>query len=85
MKKDKVLRTIIGRVLSRKMDKTITVAIERTVPHPVYGKFMKRTRVLLAHDEDSISSEGDAVVVSECRPISKRKMWKLERIIHRAS
>jgi small subunit ribosomal protein S17 len=63
------------------MDKTIAVEIERIVAHPVYGKFIRRSGTILAHDEANKSREGDAVIVSACRPISKRKVWKLEQIL----
>ena len=66
------------------MDKTISVKVERVVPHPLYGKFIRRSTKLLAHDENNESKEGDVVVVSACRPMSGRKVWKLEKIIDRA-
>ncbi|HYE37118.1 30S ribosomal protein S17 [Methylocaldum sp.] len=81
---DKVSRTITGRVSSSKMDKTITVMIERIVSHPVYGKFVRRTSKVLAHDENNECVDGDIVVVSSSRPLSKKKVWKLDRIVERA-
>ena len=71
------LRTATGRVVSNKMDKTITVAIERKVKHPMYGKYIKRTSKVLAHDEQNDCNEGDTVAITECRPISKHKSWRL--------
>jgi small subunit ribosomal protein S17 len=63
------------------MDKTITVRVERVVPHPLYGKYIKRSTKLLAHDADNQSKEGDMVLISSCRPISSRKVWKLEKVL----
>jgi small subunit ribosomal protein S17 len=77
-------RTQIGRVVSAKMDKTITVEVERMVKHPLYGKFMRRSTKLHAHDEENACQAGDLVSVGECRPISKSKTWKLVEIIERA-
>jgi small subunit ribosomal protein S17 len=74
-------RTINGRVLSNKMDKTITVLVERVVKHPVYGKYIKRSTKLLAHDELNQCQEGDVVSIVSCRPISKNKSFKLVSII----
>ena len=70
-------RKIIGRVVSNKMDKTVSVAIERLIKHPVYGKYIRRTSKVLAHDENNSCNEGDRVAISECRPISKHKSWKV--------
>lgn len=84
MTNQKIVRTETGRVISNKMDKGITVLIERKVPHPVYGKFVKRSTKLHAHDENNECNEGDLVTVSECRPISKIKSWRLVEIIERA-
>lgn len=80
---ERVNRVVTGKVVGSKANKTISVEIERIVPHPVYGKFIRRTGTILAHDEDNSCKQGDVVAVSECRPISKRKVWKLERIIER--
>ena len=77
------IRTINGRVLSDKMDKTITVLVERLVKHPVYGKFIKRSTKLYAHDEQNACQEGDVVTITSCRPISKNKTWKLAEIVER--
>ncbi|MCZ0867017.1 30S ribosomal protein S17 [Dasania sp. GY-19] len=78
-------RTATGKVVSDKMDKTITVLIERRVKHPVYGKFITRSTKLHAHDEANECKIGDVVTVSETRPYSKSKTWKLERIEESAS
>ncbi len=75
------IRTINGRVISDKMDKTITVLVERKVKHPIYGKFLKRSTKLHAHDENNACQEGDIVSVTSCRPYSKSKAWKLVEII----
>lgn len=82
--KDKVQRTIVGRVVSDKMDKTISVAIERRVRHPVVGKYIRRTSKLMAHDENNECKAGDRVAISECRPIAKNKAWRVVNIIERA-
>ena len=83
-KTDKI-RTISGRVVSDKMDKTVTVLVERLVKHPVYGKYIKRSSKLFAHDEENKCQEGDVVSISSCRPLSKNKTWKLVEIIERAN
>ena len=80
----KVVRTATGRVVSNKMDKTISVSIERVVKHPVYGKYLKRTTKLLAHDEANSCQEGDVVTITECRPMSKHKSWQLVEVLERA-
>lgn len=74
----------VGLVVSNKMDKTITVAIERRMKHPIYGKFVKKTSRIMAHDESNDAGEGDTVRVMEVRPMSKRKRWRLVDIIERA-
>lgn len=74
--------TLSGKVVSNKMEKTISVQVERIVQHPVYGKFVRKSATILAHDELNQAREGDVVVVSACRPLSKNKVWKLERIIN---
>jgi len=71
-------------VVSNKMDKTITVAVERFVKHPIYGKFIKRTTKLHAHDESNVCNEGDTVTVRECAPISKNKSWMLVDVVEKA-
>ena len=78
------IRTVQGRVVSNKMDKTITVAVERFVKHPIYGKFIKRTTKLHAHDESNVCNEGDTVTVRECAPISKNKYWMLVDVVEKA-
>lgn len=83
--KAKVERTVTGRVVSDKMDKSITVLIERRVKHPVYGKYVKRSSKVHAHDEKNECNTGDLVTVKECRPLSKSKNWTLVSIVERAS
>jgi small subunit ribosomal protein S17 len=78
------IRTVQGRVVSDKMDKTITVMVERTVKHPIYGKFIKRSTKLHAHDEANVCNEGDLVSVTECRPLSKSKTWMLVDVLEKA-
>jgi small subunit ribosomal protein S17 len=78
------IRTLQGKVISAKMDKSIVVAIERKVKHPLYGKFMKRTTKLHAHDETNQCAEGDVVSIKECRPLSKTKSWTLVEIVTKA-
>jgi small subunit ribosomal protein S17 len=80
----KTVRTITGRVVSNKMDKTITILVERLVKHPLYGKFIKRSTKLHAHDEANECHEGDLVTITECRPISKSKFYKLVKIVERS-
>jgi small subunit ribosomal protein S17 len=79
------LRTITGRVVSNKMDKTVSVLVERIIKHPVYGKYVKRSTKLLAHDENNQCQEGDVVAITSCRPISKRKAFRLVEIIESAN
>ena len=74
----------IGVVISNKMDKSIVVAIKRKVKHPIYGKFVNRTKKLMAHDEQNSCNIGDTVRISESRPLSKNKAWRLIEIIERA-
>ena len=78
-------RTLVGRVVSNKMDKTVSVAIERMIKHPVYGKYVRRTSKLLAHDAANDCQEGDRVQIAECRPISKNKSWTVVDVIERAA
>lgn len=78
-------RTVSGTVVGDKMQKSITVLIERRVQHPVYGKIIRRSTKLHAHDENNECHVGDAVTIEECRPISKTKSWKLKSIDDRAS
>lgn len=81
---EKSRRTMTGRVTSNKMQKTVAVAIERVVRHPVYGKYIRRTTKLLAHDEQGACREGDLVSIIECRRISRRKAWRVAEILQRA-
>jgi small subunit ribosomal protein S17 len=78
------LRTITGKVVSNKMDKSITVLVERVVKHPVYGKYIKRSTKLMAHDEQNICQEGDLVSITSCRPLSKHKSFKLVEVLDTA-
>jgi len=78
-------RTLTGRVVSNKMDKTISVAVERLIKHPTYGKYVRRTTKLLAHDEQNECKEGDTVTITPCRPLSRRKSWKLVRVVERGA
>ena len=77
-------RTLTGTVASNKMQKTISVVVERLVKHPQYGKYVRRTTKLLAHDESNTSRKGDLVSITECRPFSKRKAWRLVEVLRRA-
>ena len=77
-------KTRVGRVVSDKMQKTVVVAIERRVPHPVYGKMVTRTRKVKAHDEENTAKAGDLVRIAETRPLSKDKRWRLVEIVERA-
>ena len=78
------IRTLQGRVVSDKMEKSIVVAIERFVKHPIYGKFIKRTTKLHVHDENNECGIGDVVEIRECRPLSKTKAWTLVRVVEKA-
>ena len=75
------LRTITGRVVSNKMDKTVSVLVERLVKHPIYGKYIRRSTKLLAHDENNVCNEGDVVTITSCRPYSKNKSFKLVEVV----
>ncbi len=77
-------KTRVGLVISSKMDKSITVSIERKIQHPIYGKSLKRSKKFVAHDEENSCNEGDTVKIMETRPISKRKKWRLVEVISRA-
>ena len=79
-----VKRTLTGKVVSSKMDKSITVLIERRVKHPKYGKFVRKSSKIHAHDETNQCHEGDVVTIEECRPISKTKAWRLVEVVERA-
>ena len=82
---NKVHRTLTGRVVSDKMDKTVSVAIERLIKHPVYGKYIRRTTKVLAHDASNECKTGDRVSISECRPMSKNKSWSVVNVVERAA
>jgi len=82
---EKNTRTVMGRVVSDKMDKSVTVLVERQVAHPIYGKYMRRSTKLHAHDENNECKLGDTVSIEECRPISKSKSWRLVKVLERAS
>ena len=75
------LRTITGKVVSNKMNKTVTVLVERVVKHPVYGKYIKRSTKMMAHDEQNVCQEGDVVSITSCRPMSKNKTFKLVAVL----
>jgi small subunit ribosomal protein S17 len=77
-------RLLTGKVVSNKMDKTVAVSVERLVKHPMYGKYVRRTTKLLAHDENNECKEGDTVSIKPCRPMSRRKSWMLVRVVERA-
>ena len=76
----KKIRTLTGKVVSDKMDKTITVLIERRVKHPIYGKYISKSSRLKAHDDQNVGKLGDTVTISESRPLSKTKSWKLVQV-----
>jgi small subunit ribosomal protein S17 len=80
----KLARTLVGRVVSNKMDKTVTVRVERRVKHPVYGKYVVRTTKYHAHDASNQVNEGDLVEIAETRPISKTKAWTVKRVVQQA-
>ena len=77
-------RTLQGRVVSDKMDKTITVLVERRVKHPLYGKFVRKSTKVHAHDEANECGIGDTVIVEQCRPLSKTKTWTVKRVVQQA-
>ena len=79
-----IKRTQTGRVVSNKMDKSVTVLLERQIKHPLYGKYIKRSTKVCAHDEDNSCGEGDKVVIAECRPLSKTKSWRVVEILEKA-
>ena len=74
----------VGVVSSSKMDKTVTVVVERRIKHPIYGKFVKKTKKFTAHDEENTCNEGDTVKIMETRPLSKKKRWRLVEVLERA-
>ncbi len=81
---EKQAKTVTGTVVSSKMDKTISVLVERTVKHPLYGKFVRRSTKLMAHDEANECGEGDVVVIEASRPLSKNKSWRLQKVVSKA-
>lgn len=85
MSEEKAKRTVLGRVVSDKMDKTVSVAIERQIKHPTYGKYIRRTSKVMAHDEKNECKIGDRVAISETRPVSKNKSWQVVNVIERAA
>lgn len=80
----KIRRRLTGRVVSDKMDKTVTVLVERKVKHPIYGKYVNRSRKYHAHDENNEFHPGDLVAIEECRPLSKTKAWTVVRLLEKA-
>ena len=84
MEERNLRKEMIGKVVSNKMTKSCTIAIERKVKHPIYGKFMKKTTKLMAHDEQNAAGIGDTVRIMETRPLSKNKRWRLVEIIEKA-
>ena len=79
-----VTRTVTGRVVSNKMDKTATVLIERKVKHPIYGKYIRRNVKYMADDPENQCTIGDRVLIEECKPLSKRKRWRVKEIVEKA-
>jgi small subunit ribosomal protein S17 len=84
MSETKVVRTLTGKVLSDKMDKTVTVLVERKVRHPVYGKIVRRSNKFHAHDENNEFKSGDIVIISESRPLSKTKSWVVTALVEKS-
>lgn len=85
MTEPKTKRTLVGRVVSNKMDKTVTVLVERRVRHPVYGKYVVRSTKLHAHDDTNQINEGDLVEIAETRPVSRTKTWAVTRVVEAAT
>jgi len=84
MSETKVVRSLTGKVVSDKMDKTVTVLVERKVKHPIYGKIVRRSNKFHAHDENNEYKEGDLVVISESRPLSKTKSWVVTALVEKS-
>lgn len=84
MEQRKLRKQKVGVVSSSKMDKTVTVVVERRIKHPIYGKFVKKTKKFTAHDEENTCNEGDKVKIMETRPLSKNKRWRLVEVLERA-
>ena len=81
---DKKTRTMTGRVVSDRMDKTVTVLLERKIKHPLYGKYIRRSTKVRAHDEANECKAGDLVKITECRPLSKSKSWRVVEVVGQA-
>jgi small subunit ribosomal protein S17 len=81
----KTVRTLTGKVVSNAMEKTITVLVERQVKHPLYGKYIRKSTKILAHDEMNECGDGDTVAIEECRPLSKNKSWRLQKVIEKGT
>ena len=84
MTEGKTTRTLTGKVVSDKMDKTVTVLVERRIAHPMYGKIMTRSKKYHAHDEKNECGEGDLVLIEECRPLSRTKSWRIAKLLEKA-
>jgi small subunit ribosomal protein S17 len=84
MTEGKTTRTLTGRVVSDKMDKTVTVLVERRVTHPMYGKILTKSKKYHAHDEKNECGEGDLVLIEECRPLSRTKSWRIAKLLEKA-
>ena len=82
---NKVVRTLTGRVVSDKMEKSAVVLVERRVRHPLYGKYIRRSSKLHVHDENNDCKQGDTVTIRECRPVSRTKNWMLVEVVERAA
>ena len=80
----KLKRTLEGTVVSDKMDKTVVVSVQRLTPHPLYGRVLRRTNKYKAHDETNDCHQGDRVMITECRPLSRDKSWRVVRVLERA-
>lgn len=80
---ERTARTVYGRVVSNRADRTITVLVERRVQHPLYGKYIRRSTKLHAHDANNECNEGDLVAIEQCRPLSKTKSWRLIKVLER--
>ena len=80
----KKARAVMGKVISDRMDKTVTVLIERKIAHPLYKKYIRRSTKVHAHDEDNVGRLGDKVIVEQCRPLSKTKAWRLVEVVEKA-
>ncbi|MFA7242504.1 MAG: 30S ribosomal protein S17 [Sulfuricellaceae bacterium] len=84
MSEEKMVRTLTGRVVSDKMDKTVTVLVERKVKHPLLGKVMRRSKKYHAHDENNEYHDGDLVFIEECRPLAKTKAWRVTKLVEKS-